>query len=469
MSALASIDNAVSKDIFRAYDIRGIVETDLTPDVVYLIGKALGTTLKALGESWLVIGRDGRLSGPSLFQALSEGVRSTGIHVLDIGQVPTPVMYFATHYLNISSGVIITGSHNPANYNGLKMVIRHEALWGESIQNLYHKIIQGDFVQSQTLGELKQQDITQDYLDAVCQNITLSRPLNIVIDCGNGVTGEIAPKLYERLGCTVIPLFCDIDGRFPNHHPDPGQPKNLIDLQKTVLAQKADLGIAFDGDGDRLGVVDNEGNIIWPDRQLILFARDILTRHSGATILYDVKCSRHVQLEIAKAGGVPIMSQTGHSLIKAKMRETGALLGGEMSGHVFFKERWFGFDDALYAGARLLELLSQQPSNITSQQWFQSLPDSPNTPELQIAVTETEKFSLMEQLIQSARFEDANISTVDGLRVDFQDGFGLVRSSNTSPCLVLRFEGDTLTALKRIQDQFRDLLLHLMPNTVLPF
>jgi len=311
--------------------------------------------------------------------------------------------------------------------------------------------------------------VTVDYLDKISQGITLSRPLKVVVDCGNGVAGGIAPILYERLGCKVIPLFCDINGRFPNHHPDPGQPKNLIDLQQAVLTHKADLGIAFDGDGDRLGVVDNEGNIIWPDRQLILFARDILTRNQAATILYDVKCSRHVPLEIAKVGGVPIMSQTGHSLIKAKMRETGALLGGEMSGHIFFKERWFGFDDALYAGARLLELLSKQPSHTTSQQWFQSLPNSFNTPELQIAVSEQEKFSLIEKMVQTARFEEATISTIDGLRADFKDGFGLVRSSNTSACLVLRFEGDTPTALERIQGKFREHLLNLMPNTVLPF
>jgi len=479
--------NPIAKEIFRAYDIRGIVETALTPETVFAIGQALAIKLKQLNQEWLIIGRDCRLSGPMLFEALSSGVRYQGIHVLDIGQVPTPLMYFATHHLNIPSGIVITGSHNPPAYNGLKIVMNHVALWGESIQEIYHIIQSPSEAQPETQsnpwltfqackensstldGKIKQQDITSDYLNYICNTVNFSRALKIVVDSGNGVTGEIAPHLYQRLGAEVIPIFCEIDGRFPNHHPDPGQPKNLIDLQKKVVAEKADLGLAFDGDGDRLGVVDSEGNIIWPDRQLILFAQDILSRNPGASILYDVKCSRHVTAEIEKAKGNPVMYKTGHSLIKAKMREIGALLGGEMSGHLFFKERWFGFDDALYAGARLLELFSKEKPGCSSKRWFDKVPNSENTPELQLAISEQEKFPIMEKLIQMAQFEDARVSTIDGLRVDFNDGFGLVRPSNTSAYLILRFEGDTKKALSRIQEQFRALLSNLLPNQPLPF
>lgn len=456
----------IHKDIFRAYDIRGVVETELTLDTAFLIGKAIGSEVQQIGEKNLVIGRDGRLSGPALFQALSQGVRDSGCGVVDVGRVPTPLVYFATHHLNIPSGFVITGSHNPAEYNGIKIVINHQALYGEGIQKLYHRIIENNLMKG-IMGEFKSLDIKEDYIQQIKNSVHLKRPLKIIVDAGNGVAGDLVPKLYEALGCNVIPLFCEIDGRFPNHHPDPGQPKNLMDLQKSVLEHKADLGLAFDGDGDRLGVVDNQGQIIWPDRQLILFARDILERNKNAQILYDVKCSRHVSKEIEKAGGEPLMWKTGHSLIKAKMKETGALLGGEMSGHFFFKERWFGFDDALYAGSRLLELFSRE--NTSSAEWFAKLPDSKNTPELQIKISDQEKFQFVEKLIEITRFDDALISTIDGLRVDFPDGFGLVRPSNTSPSLVLRFEGDNESALQRIQNQFRSLLLSIEPQCSLPF
>lgn len=460
----------IPKEIFRAYDIRGIVPTALSPEAAFLIGRAIGTEVRHLGQTSLILGRDGRLSGPQLFEDFGRGVLETGVDVIDIGQVPTPLMYFASYHLNIPSGVIITGSHNPVDYNGFKIVLNHQALWGESIQALYQRAHSKQFFEGVvTPGKKIKQDITEAYLNHITHSLQLSRPIKIVVDSGNGVTGNIAPLLYERLGAKVIPLFCEIDGHFPNHHPDPGQPKNLQDLQAAVLEHQADLGLAFDGDGDRLGVVDNLGNIIWPDRLLILYALDILKRHPSAHILYDVKCSRHVAAEIEKAKGQPLMCQTGHSLIKAKMQETGALLGGEMSGHFFFKERWFGFDDALYAGARLLELFAQQNPDITSHHWFATLPNSQNTPELQIKISEQEKFSRVQQLIQLARFDDAKITTIDGLRVDFEDGFGLVRPSNTSACLVLRFEGDTKQALERIQEQFRSLLLSVDPRQELPF
>lgn len=454
----------INKSIFRAYDIRGKVDEELSLDSAYWIGKAIGSKAQEYGKD-LIIGRDGRLSGPALYQALSKGVLDSGCNVINIGQVPTPLVYFATHHLKIPCGFVITGSHNPSEYNGIKIVMNYKALAGPEIEALYHRIINEDFREG--FGASKQLDVLDAYIERIQQTVQLKRSLKIVVDAGNGVAGVLAPRLYESLGFEVIPLFCEVDGNFPNHHPDPGQPKNLKALQEAVLQHKAALGLAFDGDGDRLGVVDSQGKIIWPDRLLILFARDILSRNENATILYDVKCSRHVAKEIEKSKGLPLMWKTGHSLIKAKMLETGALLGGEMSGHFFFKERWFGFDDALYAGARLLELFSKE--QISSADWFAALPDSKNTPELQVHVSDQEKFAMVHRLIQAARFEDANISTIDGLRVDFEDGFGLVRPSNTTPSLVLRFEGDTENALSRIQEQFRSLFKKLEPDQILPF
>jgi phosphomannomutase/phosphoglucomutase len=455
------------KSIFRAYDIRGVVDESLTTEVIFDIGRALGTCVLEQGEKQMVVGRDGRLSGPRLLEALCNGIISTGCDVIELGMLPTPLLYFATHFYNIPSGVVITGSHNPADYNGLKMMVGGVTLYEESIQNLYQMIVEQNFKEGQ--GSIQHRNVDAAYIQALKENITIQKPLKIVIDAGNGVTGEIAPILFKQLGCEVIPLFCEIDGRFPNHHPDPGQPKNLEMLSETVLLHEADLGLAFDGDGDRLGVIDNEGEIIWPDRQLILFARDILSRHSNAQILFDVKCTRHVALDIIKHGGEPLMWKTGHSLIKAKMKETGALLGGEMSGHFFFKERWTGFDDALYAGARLLEIVSQHRESKTVAELFKTIPNSINTPELMMAVSDEDKMDIVRELIQKACFEEAEISQIDGLRVDFKDGFGLVRPSNTGPNLVLRFEGETPQALKRIQTKFRELFQSLEQALALPF
>lgn len=463
----------IPKDIFRAYDIRGIVTSNLTPEIVQTIGRALGTLILQKGEQHVVMARDGRLSGPALSHALSEGILSTGCHVIDIGMVPTPLLYFATHHLKCPSGVMITGSHNPPNYNGLKMMIGGKALYGEDIQTLYHIIQADSFIQGTARGQLKNYPtIIPEYIAVVTRNISFSpleKPLKIVIDCGNGVAGILAPQLYQALQCEVIPLYCDVDGRFPNHHPDPGQPENLIDLKKAVLEHEADLGLAFDGDGDRLGVIDNQGNIIWGDRQLLIFAKDVLSRHPNATIIYDIKCTRHLQTHIIQWGGTPLMWKTGHSLIKAKMRETGALLAGEMSGHLFFKERWYGFDDALYAGARLLEIISNNRATQTSHELFLSIPNSINTPELQIEVTESNKFSMIEQIIHAFPQQEGLVTTIDGLRVDFSDGFGLIRASNTTPNLILRFEGDKPSALHHIQNIFRQVLQKLDPSLILPF
>jgi len=457
----------IPSEIFRAYDIRGIVEESLTTAIVEEIGRAIGTTVLERGETSVVVGRDGRLSGPSLQNALSAGILSTGCDLVDVGMVPTPVLYFATHYLKIPSGVMITGSHNPANYNGLKIMIGGQALFGEGILSLQALIQRRAYKNGK--GCLVSQDILEPYQEAIEKDIQLSRPLKVVVDCGNGVAGAVVPYIYQALGCEIIPLFCEVDGRFPNHHPDPGQPDNLQDLIHAVRLHKADIGLAFDGDGDRLGVVDDQGKIIWPDRQLILFAKNVLAHHPKAKIIYDVKCTRHVKEAVAKLGGEPLMWKTGHSLIKAKMQETGALLAGEMSGHTFFKDRWFGFDDGLYTGARLLEILSQESETTHASDLFSSLPDSINTPELSINVTEQNKFEDVQKLIALARFQDAHISTIDGLRVDFKDGFGLVRPSNTGPNLILRFEGDTHAALERIQAEFRSLMLSVKPDWVLPF
>lgn len=454
----------LSKEIFRAYDIRGIVDETLTEENVRAIGAALGTQVLEAGGSSIIVGRDGRTSGLRLRNALVEGLISTGCNVVDIGEVPTPLVYFATFALKISSGVVITGSHNPANYNGLKMMIKGKALYGETILGLYDLIQTASFRKGN--GRISFKEISDSYIQFIKTDIQVRR-LKIVVDCGNGVAGHIAPLLYQALGCEVIPLYCEVDGRFPNHHPDPGQPENLLDLKKAVLINHADLGLAFDGDGDRLGIVDNEGNIIWPDRLLILFAKEILSRNPGAHIIFDVKCTRHVQEAVTQFGGTPLMWKTGHSFIKAKIEETGALLAGEMSGHLFFKDRWFGFDDALYAGSRLLEILSK--ANESSAEIFKKLPDSVNTPEILLKVSEQEKFSTVSKMISLAKFEQAEISTIDGLRVDFKDGFGLVRPSNTGPNLILRFEGDTKIALDRIKNEFRTLLQTVQPEWRLTF
>ncbi|CAC9584800.1 Phosphoglucomutase (EC @ Phosphomannomutase (EC [uncultured Gammaproteobacteria bacterium] len=446
---------SLSQSIFKAYDIRGIVENELTPDVVKLIAQAIGSESIAKGERGVVVGRDGRLSGVELMSALKDGLKSTGCHVVDIGMVPTPLVYYATYSKAATSGVMITGSHNPPEYNGLKIVIAGETLSGDKIQELYQRIQAQKF--SKGHGTSTKVDIEQDYIERVVSDIKLDKPLNIVIDAGNGIAGNIAPKLFERLGVKVTKLFCLVDGNFPNHHPDPSKLANLEDIIQEVKSTNADMGFAFDGDGDRLGLIDNKGNVIWADRQMILYARDILSRNQGAKIVFDVKCSSNLPKDITQHGGNAIMSRTGHSFIKAKLKETGALLGGEMSGHIFFKERWYGFDDALYTGARLLEILSK--THKTCEQVFANLPDSINTPEINIYFDkQAQQFDAMKKLTSNIDFikdDSAQITTIDGVRVDYPDGWGLVRPSNTTPCLVLRFEANNKKTLSQIQDKFR--------------
>ncbi len=452
--------------IFRAYDIRGIVGESLTPEIVTQIGQAIGSEAAARQQSKVVVARDGRLSGPELSEALIDGLQKAGREVIDIGMMPTPVLYFATHYLKTGTGVMVTGSHNPPNYNGLKIMIGGDALSGETIQALKTRIDTNDLITGQ--GSRHTSEVHHAYLSHIHKDVKLARPFKVVVDCGNGVAGTIAPHLLQTLGCKVIPLFCEVDGHFPNHHPDPSMPENLASLITAVQSEGADLGLAFDGDGDRLGVIDANGRIIWPDRQMILYATDLLKRHPGALILYDVKCSRHLRDAIKQHGGEPLMWKTGHSLIKTKMKETGALLGGEMSGHIFFKERWYGFDDALYTAARLLEILSQDSR--TPAEIFTALPDAINTPELKLELEEFgQHYDLMQQISDTFSFKDAQISTIDGIRADFKDGWGLVRASNTTPSLVIRFEANTQAALENIQQQFRQQLIAIDPTLKLPF
>ena len=455
----------IPPEIFKAYDIRGIVGRTLTPAIVEKIGQALGSEARAQNQKRFVIGRDGRLSGPELAAALARGIAGSGCDVVDVGMVPTPVVYFAIQHLGAGSGVAVTGSHNPPDYNGLKMVIGGTTLSGEAIQQLRQRILNNDLTTG--LGTISQADVRQAYLDRITGDVKLTRPMRVAIDCGNGVASEIAPMLLKRLGCQLTELFCKTDGTFPNHHPDPSKPENLEDLIREIGKGGYDVGLAFDGDGDRLGVIAPDGHVIWADRQMILYARDVLSRHPGAEIIYDVKCSRTLDAEIRKSGGKPTMWKTGHSFIKAKLKETGAALAGEMSGHIFFKERWYGFDDGLYAAARLLELLSRDSR--PTQQIFSSLPNTVNTPELNLKFAEGEHFAVIKELVEHARFPDAKLTTIDGLRADFPDGFGLVRASNTTPVLVLRFEGDNKEALERIQKRFRELILSVRPGMALPF
>ena len=453
--------------IFKAYDIRGIVGENLTPAIVTQIGQAIGTEAIAQGQAQVVVARDGRLSGLELLTALITGLQAAGCRVIDIGMVPTPVLYFATYYLNTGNGVMLTGSHNPPNYNGLKIMIGGEALSGERIQALKTRIDNNEL--SHGSGTVEKIDIGSAYIKRITDDVKLARPFKVIIDAGNGVTGVLAPQLIRALGCEVVELFCEIDGHFPNHHPDPSVPENLATMIATVTTEKADLGFAFDGDGDRLGVIDAKGNIIWPDRQMILYATDLLKRHPGAQIIYDVKCSRHLDHAIQQHGGQPLMWKTGHSLIKAKMKATGALLGGEMSGHIFFKERWYGFDDALYTAARLLEILSRDSR--LPEEIFAALPDAVNTPELKLELEQFgEHFELMQKIHDTFQFEaTVQIATIDGVRADFSDGWGLVRPSNTTPSLIFRFEADNLAALNRIQAQFRQQLLAIDKQLKLPF
>jgi phosphomannomutase/phosphoglucomutase len=455
----------LSADIFRAYDIRGIVDETLTEAGVELIGQAIGSEALARGVSALCVGCDGRHSSPGLVDAVARGLMASGCDVIHVGAVPTPVLYFATHQLDTGSGVMVTGSHNPSNYNGLKIMLGGETLSGDAIKALHRRILHGNLAQG--VGSQSSEDVRRAYLDAIVGDVAVAAPLKVVVDAGNGIAGELGPTLIDELGCDVIPLYCDVDGDFPNHHPDPGKPENLRDLIAKVEQENADLGIAFDGDGDRIGVVTNCGRIIWPDRLLMLFARDVVSRNPGADVLYDVKCSRRLAGVISQAGGRPVMWKTGHSLMKAKMRETGALLAGEMSGHIFFAERWYGFDDGLYAAARLLEILGIEDRY--SDEVFGDFPEDISTPELNVEVTEASKFGIVERLSAWGKFGDGSISTIDGVRVEYGDGWGLCRASNTTPALVLRFEAESEEALTRIKTVFREQLRHVAPELNVTF
>jgi phosphomannomutase/phosphoglucomutase len=450
----------LSAEIFRAYDIRGIAGRTLTPDVVHAVGRALGTLAPRFA-----VGRDGRASGPQLAGALCDGLQASGADVVDIGVAPTPLTYFAAHHLGTGSCVSVTGSHNPPDYNGLKMVIEGHTLSGEEIQDLRRRIERQEFRAGN--GRRERASVLEAYVARIAGDVKLARPMRIAVDCGNGVAGMAAPGLYRRLGCEVRELYCEVDGRFPNHHPDPSRPENLADLIAAVKQDDCELGLAFDGDGDRLGVVTRAGDIIYPDRQLMLFAADVLARNPGAQIIYDVKCTRLLAPWIERHGGRPLIWKTGHSLIKAKLAETGAPLAGEMSGHTFFKERWYGFDDALYAGARLLEILSRSAD---AGRVLRELPDAPSTPELNWKLAEGEPHALVAKLQATRPFPGArSVLTIDGVRAEYADGFGLARASNTTPVIVLRFEADTDSALERIKREFRAALQPLKPDAPLPF
>jgi len=452
----------LSPSIFKAYDIRGIVPSSLTEEIAQALGYAFGTIAQAEGEKTVAVGRDGRLSGPALSAALVRGLVASGVDVIDIGLATTPMLYFAASTL-CSSGIQVTGSHNPKDYNGFKMVLAGRAIYGEQIQALRRQMEEvGTGTPAAKPGTIRNVNILAPYRDRIVGDVKLARPMKIVVDSGNGVAGASAPGIFRALGCEVIELYSEVDGNFPNHHPDPSKPENLRDLIAAINKHGAELGLAFDGDGDRLGIITRGGNNIYPDRQMMLFARDVLSRVPGGTILFDVKCTQRLAPAIREAGGIPLMYKTGHSLIKAKMKEVASPLGGEMSGHIFFKERWFGFDDGTYAGARLLEILSRHadPSAV-----LDGLPTSFSTPELNVKCAEGEPHALVEKLVASANFEaPAQVSTIDGVRVDWPDGFGLIRASNTTPVLVLRFEGQTQEALHRIERDMLALLRRLKPD-----
>lgn len=448
----------MNKDIFRAYDIRGIAETDLTQEVVEDIGKALGTVIIDQNHRDIIVARDSRLSSPILFAYLTKGILSTGVNVIDIGIVPTPVLYFATHELTSSNGIVITGSHNPKNYNGFKIVLNQKTLSQERIKNLLDLVLKKEFSEGE--GKIHQEEILGSYSNQINNNIDLKSALNIAIDCGNGAASVIAKEVYEKLGCNVISLFDELDGNFPNHHPDPSKVENMQDLKNTVIENNLDLGIAFDGDADRLGIVTKNGSIIDADIQMLAFAKEILKLNPGGKIVFDVKCSKNLSDGIEDLGGVPLMNATGHSLIKKRIHEERALLGGEMSGHIFFNDRWPGFDDAIYAGARMLELVSEA-HNVDL---LDSLPKTCSTPEINITVGDKEKFKIVEEFKKNMKFKEAKIIDIDGVRIEFQYGWGLLRASNTSPVLVLRFEANSENHLEEIKEKFRKILYSIDPS-----
>ncbi len=456
---------AMPNEIFRAYDIRGVVGKSLTSEIVYDLGRAIGSLAYDQGQQTVITGRDGRHSSGELNDALCRGLQDSGRDVIDLGIVPTPLVYFATHYLGSNSGVVVTGSHNPPEYNGLKIVLNGETLSEAGIQGLHERSESGNLLQGD--GTWQEQDLIPDYIGRIVDDVRLAKTMKVVVDCGNGAASDLAPQLFRTLGCEVIDLFCEVDGDFPNHHPDPSDPDNLQSLILEVQAQGADIGLAFDGDGDRLGVVDGDGNIIWPDRLLMVLAADVLSRQPGSDIIYDVKCSRYLASEILAHGGRPLMWKTGHSILKAKLKETGALLAGEFSGHIIFKERWFGFDDALYAAARLLEILSVDARSPTEV--FAELPQGVMTPELKVSMEEGRPHEIMRQLMSHANLPGAKVTTLDGLRAEFEVGWGLVRASNTGPALVFRFEAENEAGLVQIQQVFRGLLARVAPDLELPF
>ena len=455
----------VVRSVFRAYDIRGIIGEQLDADAFYSIGRAISCRLVASGNSQIFLARDGRLSSEALAGALKQGLLDSGIHVIDLGAVATPMMYFATYVQGIDNGLMVTGSHNPADYNGIKMVLGGTTLAHGDIDEIFNLVETGASVQGHGLCESL--DITEDYILRILSDIRIERSLKVVVDCGNGIAGPVIARVIQALGCDVIPLYCDVDGHFPNHHPDPSVESNLIDLKAAVLEHHADIGLAFDGDADRLGVVTERAETIWPDRLMMMYARDVLSRNPGTTIVYDVKCTANLARVIEDAGGIARMSPTGHSLVKRIMKEEQAALAGEMSGHIFFKDRWYGFDDALYSACRLLEILSQ--SSLTVGQQFDVIPNSVNTPEIKIPIDDSYKFNFMQKFCEQTHFDDALIITIDGLRVEFEEGWGLLRASNTSPCLVARFEARDELSLHKIQTIFKSKMRAVDGQLVISF
>jgi phosphomannomutase len=455
----------ISPTVFRAYDVRGIIGEQLDEHAFYMIAQAIACQLKALDRNRICVARDARLSSPLLASALKQGLLDSGIEVFDLGEVPTPVMYYATKTSGIDSGLMVTGSHNPADYNGIKMVLAGKTLVESDIMALKARVLSG-VTQSGT-GHLHQLPIVQDYITRIVSDITINRPLRVVVDCGNGVAGNSIPNVLRQLGCEVIELYCEVDGRFPNHHPDPTVLENLVDLQAEVACHQADVGLAFDGDADRLGVVTDKGEVIWSDRLMMLYAKHVLKAEPGATIVYDVKCSSHLEDVIRAAGGIPNMCPTGHSIVKSVMKQEKSALAGEMSGHIFFENRWYGFDDALYSACRLLEIMGASTQKLSAL--FDAIPNSVNTPEIKISISDEKKFDLMQQFVQQAHFPEAKKILIDGLRVEFSDGWGLVRASNTTPCLVARFEATSETSLKNIQALFKTELHAVDESLVIPF